>query len=201
MRDRAVWVIEYCIDTQNGLKVFQGSCFFLKDVGLLTAAHCILDTNGPVKEIEVYHPNKPANKFIAGVYKYDLHRDLAILSHEIPYTEYYELELSAKTISVNDELTAVGYPSFGLGDKTNIRKGTVSSLPTKSAVQLIEVTQKLAQGMSGGPLHDNNFAVAGVIHKGGPSEPRDFAVHIDELNKWLADFKNQHITANPEHND
>lgn len=189
MRDRAVWVIEYCVDTQNGVKQFQGSGFFLKDVGLLTAAHCVLDGNEVVKELEVYHPSKPANKFKAVVNKYDQNRDLAILSHSIPPTEYYELEISTKAISVNDELTAVGYPSFGPGDKTNIRKGTVSSLPTKSDVQLIEVTQKLAQGMSGGPLHDNNFSVVGVIHKGGPSEARDFAVHIDELNKWLAGLK------------
>ncbi|MBP9868201.1 MAG: trypsin-like peptidase domain-containing protein [Alphaproteobacteria bacterium] len=188
IRDRAVWVIEYCVDTLAGLKAFQGSCFFLKDVGLVTAAHCVLDENEPMKELELelHHPSKPANKFKAKICMFDKHRDLAILSHKIPATEYYELELSTKTISVDDELTAVGYPSFGPGDQTNIKKGTVSSLPKKSDVQLIEVTQKLAQGMSGGPLHDSNFAVVGVIHKGGPSEGRDFAVHFDELNKWLS---------------
>jgi RNA-directed DNA polymerase len=47
------------------------------------------------------------------------------------------------------------------------------------------VTQKLTQGMSGGPLLDANDAVAGIIHKGGPNEGRDFAVHIKVLEDWL----------------
>jgi hypothetical protein len=32
--------------------------------------------------------------------------------------------------------------------------------------------------MSGGPLLDEDGAVAGINHKGGPSEARDFAVHV-----------------------
>jgi RNA-directed DNA polymerase len=52
-------------------------------------------------------------------------------------------------------------------------------------VQLIEVTQKLTPGMSGGALLDANDAVAGIVHKGGPNEGRDFAVHIKELQDWL----------------
>jgi hypothetical protein len=53
------------------------------------------------------------------------------------------------------------------------------------ALQLIEVTQKLTPGISGGPLLDANDAVAGIIHKGGPAEGRDFAVHIKMLEDWL----------------
>ena len=50
---------------------------------------------------------------------------------------------------------------------------------------MIEVTQKLTQGMSGGPLLDLNDTVTGIIHKGGPDEGRDFAVHIKVLEDWL----------------
>jgi hypothetical protein len=49
---------------------------------------------------------------------------------------------------------------------------------------MIEVTQKL-KGMSGGPVIDEDNAVAGIIHKGAPSEGRDFAVHINALINWL----------------
>jgi hypothetical protein len=82
-------------------------------------------------------------------------------------------------------MTAVGYPSWAPGDPLNIRPGFVSTLTVKSAIQLIEVTQKLTPGMSGGPLLDANDAVAGIIHKGGPDEGRDFAVHINVLGDWL----------------
>jgi hypothetical protein len=41
--------------------------------------------------------------------------------------------------------------------------------------------------MSGGPLLDEGNAVAGVVHKGGPNEGRDFAIHIEVLDAWLAE--------------
>jgi RNA-directed DNA polymerase len=158
-----------------------GSAFFLRHVGLVTAAHCVED----VEEVEVYRPSKPANKFKARVSRRDAHRDLALLGHEIPTNEYFELERSSRPIAVGDELTAVGYPGFGPGDRTNVRLGNVTSLPVKSAVRLIEVSQELAQGMSGGPLLASDHAVKGIVHKGGPSQGRNFATHIDELNNWL----------------
>ena len=177
VRDRAVWIIEHF----EG-EMAQGSAFFLKGVGLVTAAHCV----DGVHEVEVYHPSKTANKFKAKVLKRDEDRDLAILEHAIAATEYFELESSTRAVAVGDELTAAGYPSFGPGDGLNVRVGKVSSLPVKRGIKLIEVTQKLSQGMSGGPLLYNDNSVTGVVHKGGPSEERDFAIHIEELNGWFA---------------
>jgi S1-C subfamily serine protease len=178
VRDRAVWVVEHF----EG-EMAQGSAFFLKGVGLITAAHCVAG----VTQVELHHPSKPANKFNASVLKRDDVRDLAILGHAIPQTEYFELERTAHVVADGDELIAVGYPGFGPGDKLNVRDGKVSSLPTKHGVKLIEVTQKLSQGMSGGPLLDSNNAVVGVVHKGGPNEGRDFAIHVEVLNAWLAE--------------
>jgi RNA-directed DNA polymerase len=57
------------------------------------------------------------------------------------------------------------------------------TVPVKHAVNLIEVTQKLSQGMSGGPLLDKKDAVVGVVHRGGPDEGRDFAVDIALIDK------------------
>src|SRR5690606_18203372 len=140
------------------------------------------------KEVEVFHPSKHANTFKATVLQRDDHRDLAILSHEIPATEYYELDRAALPIVTGDPMTAVGYPKWAPGDPLNVRPGVISTVTIKSAVRLIEVTQKLTQGMSGGPLLDANGAVSGVIHKGGPEEGRDFAIHVEVLNSWLAEW-------------
>lgn len=131
--------------------------------------------------MELYHPSKRSNKFKATVAKRDGDLDLAILSHAIPATEYYALERSFVAVAVGNDLTAIGYPGFGPGDGLNVREGKVSSLPVKSGVKIIEVTQKLPPGMSGGPLLDGNDAVVGVTHKGGPDEGRDFAVHIEMI--------------------
>ncbi|MDR3572192.1 MAG: reverse transcriptase domain-containing protein [Candidatus Pacebacteria bacterium] len=180
IRDRSVWIVEHGDS--------QGSAFFLKDVGLVTAAHCVEG----VDEAEVYHPTKPSNKFKVTIAKRcDPRdpRDLAILDHNIQANEYYQLDRSNRVVGAGDEVTAVGYPSYGPGDKINIRFGTVSSLPIKSAVQKIEVTQTLAPGMSGGPIIDSDHAVVGVIHKGGPEESRNFAIHIKVLNEWINEPK------------
>lgn len=174
--DRAVWVIE------RPMKV-QGTVFFLKGVGLVTAAHCVED----VDEVEVFHPSKHTNTFKAFVQKRHKHRDLAILDHAIPTTEYFELDPMSRNISIGDATRAIGYPSWGYGDRISNRPGVVSAQPTKSAVKLIEVTQKLSDGMSGGPLLDSSDAVAGIIHKGGPKEERDLAVHIEVLQDWLTE--------------
>ena len=178
IRDRAVWVVEHDVNRDDGK---QGTAFFLKGVGLVTAAHCVEG----ISEVEVLHPSKHANTFKATVRKRHKHRDLAILDHSIPTTEYFELDPVSHAIETGDPMTAVGYPAWAPGDQLNVRPGVVSTLTVKSAIHLIEVTQKLTQGMSGGPLLDANGAVAGIIHKGGPKEGRDFAVHIKVLEDWL----------------
>lgn len=181
VRDRAVWVVDQT--TGPDTEWVQGSAFFLKDVGLVTAAHCVRSA----KEVDVYHPSKRSNVFKATVLKCDTHRDLAILGHDIPPTEYYELERSNRAATIGAEMIAVGYPGFGPGDTINVRDGKVSSLPVKNAVKMIEVTQKLSQGMSGGPLLNTNNAVTAIIHKGGPGEQRELAIRIDMLSDLLAE--------------
>lgn len=176
--DRSVWVIEHHIDEPKNYS--QGSAFFLEGVGLVTAAHCVAG----VKEAVVHHPSRPSNKFKVGVAHYSKHRDLAVLSHAIPETDYYELAESVKPATTGDPVTAIGYPAFGPGDKVNVRGGTVSSTATKSAIKLFEVNFKLAQGMSGGPVIDDQDAVVGIVHKGGPLELRDFAIIMAEMRKW-----------------
>jgi S1-C subfamily serine protease len=178
VRDRAVWVVE----SFEG-EMSQGSAFFLEGVGLITAEHCVAHT----EEVDVYHPSKRANTFRAKVLKRDKARDLAILEHTIPATEYFELSRSAHSPTVGEQLTAIGYPSFGPGDSLNVREGKVSSLAVKHGIRLIEVSQKLSQGMSGGPVLDGNDTVVGIIHRGGPTEERDFATHVDVLDEWLAE--------------
>lgn len=159
--------------------MWQGTAFFLKGVGLVTAAHCVEGAN----DVEIYHPSKPANRFKATVAKRNSTLDLAVLDHPIPATEFYELEKSEAVIAVGDPLTALGYPGFGPGDGLNVRDGKVNALPLKNGVNLIEVSQKLAQGMSGGPLVNAENAVVGITHKGGQDEDRDLAIRVDMLAK------------------
>lgn len=181
IRDRSVWVVNDGIDEDEESGI-QGTAFFLRGVGLVTAAHCV-----PNDQIyTILHPSKPANEFAVEVKHRCKHRDLAILSHDLSKSEYYELELSPRAAAPQDHVVAAGYPGFGLGDQLNLRSGTVSALTIKHAVPLIEVTQKLTQGMSGGPILNDDDEVVGIIHKGGPLEGRDFGIRSEVLTQWLA---------------
>lgn len=176
MRDRAVWVLD------NDVTIEQGTAFFMKDVGLVTAAHCV----ERAAEVEIFHPTKPANKFKVRVLKVDAPRDLALLEHDIAATEFFELARSVQTVQPGDHLTAIGYPEYAPGAGINLRGGTVAALTVRGGVDYVEVTQTLGQGMSGGPVLDNDNGVVGVIHRGGPDEWRNFAVALKMLDDWLA---------------
>ncbi len=180
IRERAVWVIEHWEKHGDQLGA-QGSAFFLKSVGLVTAWHCVEAAHKAGSKIELYHPSERSKSFVVKVVKFCKFRDLAILEHSLPANEFYEFDDSNRNFVAGEQITALGYPGFGAGDGLNIRPGHISGFPVKHAVPLIEVTQKLAQGMSGGPVTDSDHRVAGVIHKGGPLEARDFAVHIKAL--------------------
>jgi RNA-directed DNA polymerase len=144
-----------------------GTAFFLKGVGLVTAAHCVEG----VTEVNVLHSSKHTTTFPVDVLHFDKDRDLAVLDHAaIPATEFYELETSAKAVAVTDAVTAIGYPEWGLGERLNIRSGEISLLTIQFGVQMIEVTQQLTRGMSGGPILNVAGEVVGIIKKGGPDE-------------------------------
>ena len=173
-RDRAVWIIED-IDAD-----IQGTCFFLKGTGLVTAAHCVKNLTA----IDVFHPSKHTTRFKVEVLRRDEHRDLAVLDNSsIPTTEFYELDPANSPPVATDAVIALGYPSWGgCGERMNIRSGTVSLLTPRSGVQLIEVTQPLVEGMSGGPILNSIGQVVGIIYKGGLNENRQLAIALAELN-------------------
>lgn len=172
--DRSVWVVDH-IDQY-------GSAFFLKGVGLVTAAHCVKD----LSEVEILHPSKHTTTFSAKVLERHDHRDLALLdTSTIPATEYFELDIATTPPLVGDPVTAVGYPHWAPGDRLNHRPGFVSLITPQAGVRKIEVSQMLTQGMSGGPILDANAGVVGIIHKGGPGEGRQLAIHLSVLQEWL----------------
>jgi S1-C subfamily serine protease len=117
---------------------------------------------------------------------YDKDRDVAVLdSSSIPATEYYELEPATVAAAVADNVTAVGFPEWGLGEGKNTRPGKVCALTAKFGVKLIEVTQQLTPGMSGGPILNDAGEVLGIVHKGGPKQGRQLAIKLSGLEASL----------------
>lgn len=177
MKERSVWIVENEKIGRPDNPCSQGTAFFLKGVGLITAFHCVEDASN----IEIYHHSKLSNKFPVQLGKYCAHRDIAIIKHNIPESEYFELEKSDSTPFVGHSVTALGYPDFAPGHRLSFRTGSISSIPTISAVACLEVSAMLSQGMSGGPILCENGKVIAIAHKGGPAEYRNLAVSIKEI--------------------
>lgn len=176
--DRAVWVIQNNHSSySNGL---QGTAFFAEGFGLITAAHNV--DKGTA--FELYHSSQPEIKYEASIAHISKYRDIAILSHNLSAIDFCELAFQFRSVEIGSAINAVGYPDIAVFDRLNVRSGTVSSTAVLFGIPAIEVTARLAQGMSGGAILDSEFKVVGIIHKGGVDVSRDFAVSAIVLEAW-----------------
>ncbi|MEM1009199.1 MAG: reverse transcriptase domain-containing protein, partial [Myxococcota bacterium] len=167
----STWVLETTHPNPACAGDTQGTAFFLKNVGLVTAAHCVPATHSYI----VFCVDEPSKKYPVIVAKRHDLVDLAILHHSIPSEDYIELSRAEREPNVGEETSLWGFPAYSVGNKIEERRGRVVSHPTKSAVALLCVDQKINQGNSGGPLLNSAREVVGVAHKGGPDEAQDLA--------------------------
>lgn len=171
--EQATWVTESDLE--------HGTAFLLKDIGFITCAHCVGDN------LKIWHPSNPSKKYSVTVLRKNDGVDLAALS--IP-TELKSLtpvkksgcSVSGKTIQIK----LFGYPNHKTWLPVRKENGeTVRSFPL-SGVQHIEITTKVIEGNSGGPVFDENFDVLGVavkgLNKGTDIKGAEFfAIAISEL--------------------
>lgn len=174
---RAVWVVEFFI----GDSCDQGTAFFLEGVGLVTAYHVLTDLP-PGAQADLYRPSDPENKFHAWPStRVSEDRDLMILDHDVPSSEYMSLTPSNAPESNDDSITALGFPSFGPGDGLGRRRGHIVGRATKGGVKMLEVSAILEPGISGGPIVNDRYQVVSIAHKGGGAEPKQLSIELSEL--------------------
>jgi RNA-directed DNA polymerase len=177
--DRNVWVLE-CPNAHT-----QGTGFFLANVGFVTCFH-VLGT-----DTEAFHPSNPSKKYKTEILKFDEHLDLAALNI-IGCPQQNGLLRSPNQPSQYDKVMVSGYPNYGSSDSITKSWGSVSTLKVRQGVTYIVPTTAIAKGMSGGPLVDDRYRVAGVasrgvndLKEGAEAEPDKFGAiaikHIDVL--------------------
>jgi RNA-directed DNA polymerase len=177
--ERAVWVIEFGHENECA----QGTAFFLDGIGLVTTFH-VLSNLPKGQTAEIYRPSELGKKFSAQPSNIACeHRDLMILDHNIPKENFASLLPTKSPSSARQEIIALGFPGFGVGDGLGHRPGTVIGKTTKSAVKYIEVSAILASGISGGPIVNTRYEVIGIAQRGGPDQPKQLAIDISELEK------------------
>lgn len=169
----STWVLESEHPDPNEIGT-QGTAFFLRGVGLVTAAHCVPEGN----TIEVFSVDRYGVKYTVTVRERHDQYDLAILEHTIPTAAFIELERATREPNVGEETQIWGFPGYNPGHQVENRLGRVVSHHTRSGVSLLCVDQKINQGSSGGPMLNSASEVVGVAHKGGPDEAQDLAVKV-----------------------
>jgi RNA-directed DNA polymerase len=97
--ERAVWIVEFWVDLNANA---QGTAFFLEGVGLVTAYH-VLEKLPSGMKADLFRPSNAGKNFKAWPSSRKcVHRDLMILEHDVPPSEYlsclWQLRLSDETI-------------------------------------------------------------------------------------------------------
>ncbi|MBO4170593.1 trypsin-like peptidase domain-containing protein [Cereibacter azotoformans] len=159
----------------------QGTAFFLDGVGLVSAEHCAPPEEIDLEFFRVFHPSAPNLKFEVKVAKRCKVRDICILKHDVPENKFEGLKPCRVPARGGDVVRAFGFTDYQVGDAVTTSRGEVSHVATRSGVKLLNLSFKIGQGMSGGPIMDRMERVVGVVHKGGPLELRDYAVTLNAV--------------------
>lgn len=177
--ERAVWVIEFFV----GADCEQGTAFFLEGVGLVTTNH-VLQKLPSGTAATVHRPSLPIKKFSATpTARRCADRDLVILDHNIPSTDFLNLPVASSPEHPQDEIMALGFADYGPGDELSKRPGRIVGRATKHGVRLVEVNAILSGGISGGPIVNPRYQVIGVAKRGGPQENKQMGIDVSELLK------------------
>lgn len=180
--NRSVWIVEYCYDNPKGeVVIAQGTAFFLRGVGLVSADHTFDDLSTGLYA-DIYRPENPSDTYQAAPSsKRCSTRDLVILNHNIPLHAHLDLSPTTMVDNIKQPITALGFPSFGPGDGISEIPGHIISRPTKSSIKLVEVSSILNDGLSGGPIINDRYQVVAVVQRGGTSETKQYGVDIREI--------------------
>ncbi|MGV7227465.1 MAG: reverse transcriptase domain-containing protein [Nitrospirales bacterium] len=166
---KAIYVIEVFID-DDGVK--QGTGFFLKDVGFVTAAHVVSDKKGGAyRNIEVYSPRNSGEKFKLEIQELDLHRDLAIgkllATEEIFFPPTQQLSAKISPANQRDNITLWGFPGHKVGHTDPyIDEGKIGRVYSHHGVKMYDISAQIREGNSGGPFLGASYEVIGVAVKG-----------------------------------
>ncbi len=172
----------------------QGSGFLLAKSGLVVTNHHVVEGSS---EIEVVFPQR-AQSMAAKVIGRDEVNDLAILQLiGFGYSDVFDTDIpyqiaSSDTVNLGEEVFALGSPlAFTLGESTKVSTGTVSSING-----LLQISNPIQPGNSGGPVFDSEGRLVGVVvsglddeyfleHLGFVPQNVNFAIKSDHLNELI----------------
>lgn len=160
----SLWVID--ATTADDSNCQQGTGFYLKDYGVITCTHVLMQDETCL--VEVYRRDATERQF-AKIEVMDTELDLAVLT--LKETPEVIFEISQKEIKQGEQIWLAGFPHFGPGHTGVVEPGYV--IGTKEDVNhnpRILISASIVSGNSGGPVFDEDWNIIGVAAKGIESQ-------------------------------
>jgi RNA-directed DNA polymerase len=169
---QSVWVLEG--DGSN-----QGTAVFVYGVGLVTCNHCLSTNN------YIYHRDYPGQRFSVEVIHRDKDRDLAILKAEVPIAG---VSIRSTNLNSHESIYLAGYPNHSPGRGLRKEPGYLIQEFPRNGVKMMEISPKIIEGNSGGPVLDSQYRLVGIakagVNKVTAIDSAEFlAISAEELKK------------------
>lgn len=156
---QAIWVLESLSDPKEN-RFIQGTAFFLENVGIVTCEHCV------VGDAHLYHRDRPGKTFPVKLVARDYHRDLAVFEIPEDLKSVVPLRLSNEQYIEQSDVALFGYPKQASARPIRIERGKLLRVYPRNGVTLIEISPKIIEGNSGGPVTNDKSEVLGVASNG-----------------------------------
>lgn len=140
--------------------LFQGSCFMLQDVGIVTCAHVLHDKK------RIFRATENSKQMpISIIAKSDV-IDIAMIESEGFETGEGLPAGTSDGLKIGDRVLLAGFPNYRRGDSGIVVPGSVTGFRTVSGIQRILVSMSIVAGNSGGPVLNSQGEVIGVAITG-----------------------------------
>jgi RNA-directed DNA polymerase len=170
---RAVWVIEGDAGKlppdfePPDAALMQGTAFYLEGTGWVTCAHCVEWDGVDWSQVKyLFRPDNPSKRYSFKISRSEPAADLAVLSADIPASEYEPLQIAKTSPTRNNLVQVVGWPEFRLGDDITVMDSRVISFTMVSGIRRMRVSAPIVGGNSGGPGLNADGRVIGVVVTG-----------------------------------
>lgn len=146
---------------------FQGTCFHLKNVGLVTCDHVLRNENNQINEnIEIFSHKQIEKKYKVEIINSNETLDIALINApNLSLNEGFDLG-QADSLKQMDHIAVAGFPNYRPGDSGILSPGLVIGFRTVSGIRRILVNASIIAGNSGGPVLNTDGQVIGVAITG-----------------------------------